>query len=87
MCDSETSYKNEDSVIAMIDNMARLDFNKIVSKEDEHGNLLNIKLIQLFELRNHQVYAANANTDKITEIRHVMLKGQSQVSVTLRESG
>ena len=77
MCDSETSYKNEDSVIAMIDNMARLDFNKIVSKEDEHGNLLNIKLIQLFELRNHQVYAANANTDKITEIRHVMLKGQS----------
>ena len=87
MCDSETSYKNEDSVIAMIDNMARLDFNKIVSKEDEQGNLLNIELIQLFELRNHQVYAASANTDKITEIRHVMLKGQSQVSVTLRESG
>ena len=83
MCDSETSYKNEDSVIAMIDNMARLDFNKIVSKEDEQGNLLNIELIQLHELRNHQVYAASANSDKITEIRHVMLKGQSQVSVTL----
>ena len=87
MCDSETSYKNDDSVIAMIDNMGRLDFNKIVSKEDENGNLLNIELIQLFELRDHQVYAANANTDKITQIRHVMLKGQSQVSVTLRESG
>ena len=46
MYDSETSCKDDndkDSVIAMIDNMARLDFNKIVS--EERGKKLNIKLV------------------------------------------
>ena len=46
MYDSETSCKDDDdkdSVIAMIDNMARLDFNKIVSQEQ--GNKLNIELV------------------------------------------